>query len=254
MISPSFKSKRYIIGGLISALMVFGVTVPAIASSPKATNLIGNNWRVFNIMPATNSLWDINQAKSDGGTGVEFPFQPFLSTTTGSFAVYLQTNYNNDLTGKTISTNVSWTPGSYETRSGVIGDAYVRIEFQDVQQGPYTSNDYWFYTGTTGTGVVDLNGVGSSGTLLTASLTDRSQWTNLCGQSATDTGTYPGTNCVGGTDPAVSPYDGFTNAMKDVKVVGLAFGRAARYASGVAVVNSTSSTFDMSTFTITPSS
>lgn len=233
------------VGGLISALMTFGLAVPAIASSPSQTELIGNNWRIFNVMPATSSFWDINQAKSVDSGGIEFPFQAYAATTspTASFATYLQTNYNTDLTGKTITADVSWTAGTYVTRNG--DPANVRIEFQDVASGKYTSNDYWWYSGhldlsTTTTGI------------LTASLSDssRANWTNVCGKPATDMTPNPSSNCVGGTDPAVSPYDGFTNAMKNVKSVSLSFG-GEFFASGAAI-DSTSSTatFNMSSFTI----
>jgi hypothetical protein len=87
------------------------------------------------------------------------------------------------------------------------------------------------------TGSLDLNTM-THGTL-TVLLTDRSQWTNICGQSATDRTAHPGPNCVGGTDPAVSPYDGFTNAMENVKQVSLSFGSGGSYASGVAIQGTT---------------
>jgi hypothetical protein len=62
---------------------------------------------------------------------------------------------------------------------------------------------------------------------------------------------HPGPNCVGGTDPAVSPYDGFSNAMKNVKQIGLAFGSSGSYASGIAM-NGTTGTFTLTQFVITP--
>jgi len=225
---------------VIAAILV--ATVPAFAAKPDAANLLATNWRVYNIMPATSSLWDINKAQYDDGV-LSFPIQQFESTTTGSFAVYLLNNYNVDLTGKTISANMSWTAGKYETRSTKFPGAYVRLEFQDVTAGRYDSNDYWWYTGS-----LDLNAV-SSGTL-TGDLKDRSQWTNICGQSAIDPTAQPGPNCVGGTDPDVSPYDGFTKAMKNVKQVGLSFGRASSYASGVAAVDTDQAVFNMRSFTI----
>lgn len=238
----TFKSKKYIIGGLISTLMLFGVAVPAIASSPKGTSLLGQDWRIWNRMPATNSYWDINQAKTNSLSGaVEFPFPMFDTTTTGSFAAYLQTHYNTDLTGKTITANVTWSPGSYMTYNG--GVSYVRIEFQDVASGPYNMNDYWFYTGS-----LDLN-AGSGGNL-TASLTTPGLWTNLCGKTGADPVIYTGTDCVGGNS-SLSPAAGFAAAMKNVKSVSLAFGNTTTSeAAGVAAVGTTAAIFDMSTFTI----
>ncbi len=75
--------------------------------------------------------------------------------------------------------------------------------------------------------------------------------TNVCGQAANDTTPHPGANCVGGTDPAVSPSDGFTHAMANVKQVGLSFGSAGSYASGIAL-DGNPGTFTMTSFTVTP--
>jgi hypothetical protein len=232
---------------LLTALVVFAIATPASAADP------GKNWRVYNVKPATSSFWDINKTQAyTGGIGLlQFPIQQFDSEITGSFAVYLLNNYNVNITGQTLTATASWTGGSYLNRS-VSGSAYVRLEFQDVTAGPYTSNDYWWSTGTAAPLALDLN-AGTSGTL-TASLTEagRAQWTNLCGQSATDTTVYAGPDCgLGGTYPAVSPYDGFTNAMKNVKQLGLSFGNASRYASGVALDGGTG-IFRVQSFTITP--
>jgi hypothetical protein len=149
-----------------------------------------------------------------------------------------------NITGQTFNMNASWTPGVYKTRSTVFPGAYVRFEFQDVTSGPFTSSDYWWSTVS-----LDLNAV-STGTL-SASLADRTIWTNMCGQRADDTTPHPGPNCVGGTDPAVSPYDGFTAAMKNVKLVGLSFGSSGTYASGVALDGAVGS-FQLFSFSIAP--
>ena len=237
--------KRNVFVILVAALVLFGVmAAPALARRSSA-NLLGGNWRVFNVEPATAAYWDINSATVEGGA-VQFPFQPFLSTTTGSFAAYLLLNYKVDLTGKTISAAVSWTPGLYLTRRDPILEpgAYVRLEFQDTT-GPYNSNDYWWST-------VDLNlNTVTSGTL-TASLTDRTLWTNQSGKSATDT-TKNWLEWQGDI-VHMSPYDGFTQAMKNVKAVSLSFGCPGYNASGVAgsALDGSSATFTMTTFTVTP--
>jgi hypothetical protein len=226
--------------------------VPAGATSPNQTSLTANNWRAFNVNPSTSYFWDINKATSDGTGGISAPFSQFESTTTGSFLTYLETNYNVDLTGKTITVTASWTPPdgtpAYATRHGLSDGAYAYVEFQDVTSGSYTSNDYWWYNGN----AFDLNSA-SSGSV-TAALSDRAHWSNVCGQSATDMTPHPGPNCVGGTDPAVSPYDGFTNAMRNVKVVSLSFGRKSAFASGVAWngPSATSASFDLASFDVTP--
>ncbi len=226
---------------LVVFLALLFSAVPALAGGT-----IGTNWRVYNLKPATSSWWDINKPLSDKTGGYLFPIQKFQTTSSGSFVVYFINNYNGNITGKTLSANMSWTsaPGAYTSRSGVAGDAYVRFEFQDVTASGYLSNDYWWSTGSNS---LDLNAA-SSGTL-TVPLTDRTLWSNMCGKRADDTNTYAGPNCVGGTDPAVSPYDGFTYAMKNVKQVGLAFGRASAYSSGVAL-SGTTGAFHVASFTI----
>ena len=223
-------------------------TQPALRANRPAfavvSDLSARQWRLFSVMPATSAFWDIDHLASMSDGVAAFPFQPFVAKNSGEFAVYLESNYNYDITGKTITADVSWDPGTFATRSTKFPGAYARVEFQDVASGNYTSNDYWWYSGS----FVDLNAATTSGTL-TAPLSDRAHWSNVCGQSADDINSYPGPNCVGGTDPAISPYDGFTNAMKNVKVVSLAFGSAGSFASGVAVVDG-SSTFTLSSFTI----
>jgi len=225
--------KKMLTSITISILMLSLIIVPAFAS-----NGLGKNWRVYNVKPATNSFWDINKLASDGS----FPIQQFDTKTTGSFAVYVLNNYNIDMTDATLFTDVSWTSGVYETRSTACSGAYVRFEFQDVTAGPYDSNDYWWSTVN-----LDLNAL-TSGTL-EASLAERALWTNQNGLSATDT-TSDWTDWTGDI-VAMSPYNGFTKAVQDVKQVGLSFGSSCTYASGVAL-DGGAGTFTMSDFTINP--
>ena len=246
--------KRAVLGSAASFAALAALVAPAFASaSPGLGQSTIGQWRIFSVRPATSAFWDIDKAAADGNGGVEFPFAEYQTPDSGSFAVYLNQNYNSDLTGKTINVTADWTPGSYVSR-GYPGDtgAYARVEFEDVSQqtSNYGSNDLWWYTGDK----FDLNNTSqATGKTVTAALSDRANWSNLCGQSATDTTVYPQhTNCVGTTDPTGSPYDGFTNAMKNVKEVNLAFGRTSRYASGVAALASSSSVFDMTDFAITP--
>ena len=225
------------------AIGVSAVAVAPVSAQGKSQDL-GKNWRVFNVKPDTNSYWDINKADALNGGVVQFPIQPFQSTTTGSFAVYLLNNYNVDMTGKTFSMNATWTPGLYKTRSTVFPGAYVRFEFQDVTSGPYDANDYWWSTGSNS---LDLNST-SAGTL-SVSLTDPSKWSNLCGKAATDT-SAPYTDCITGAQLDVSPAAGFANAAKKVKLAGIAFGSAGSYASGVAIDGTNAGTFQVWNFTI----
>jgi len=236
--------KQLVLGTAAGALMLVSSVIPALAVAPSVTDLSNNNWRVFNINADEAKLWDINQAPSLNNGGLGFTFNPF---STGWYTVYLNTNYG-DLTDKTTMTAVtSWTASTqYVNRANLPTDgAYFRLYFQSAQ-GNYNSNDYWWNTNR-----LDLN-AGSSGAL-TGNLTNRGEWTNLCGQSATDTTAHPGPNCVGGTDPAVSPFEGFDNAKRNVKDVGLSFGRASRYASGVAINDVAGpASFQLNSFTVTP--
>ncbi len=223
-----------VLGASLLLALGFSVTV---AASPGTTDLMGEQWRVYNGKPATTAFWDINKLRDDA-----IPIQQFDSTTTGSFAIYVLNNYNVDLTDKTLKTSLAWTLGTYRTRSTEFPGAYVRFEFQDTTAGAYDSNDYWWCTIS-----LDLN-AGTSGQLL-ASLADRTLWTNQSGKSATDH--TEGWLEWQGDIVHMSPYDGFTKAMKNVKQLGLSFGSSGSYASGVALVGRTG-TVTMTAFTVTP--
>ena len=215
-------------------------------------NKNGINWRVYNILPGTSKLWDIDQLQPlTDGIG-QFPFQTFKDTTSGSFAVYLLANFNGDLTGKTITANVGVSAPAgtkFFTRSSNCAntgeDAYVRLEFQDVTAGPYDSNDYWWSTDN-----VALSSLSGTGTDLVAATTEtgRVHWTNQAGRSATDT-THNWTDWTG-LPVAASPYEGFTKALKTAKQLGLSFGSSCRYASGAAVTASGAVTFDLFDFSV----
>jgi hypothetical protein len=229
--------KRLGLVSVFALLVTFALTTSVAAQRPDG-DLSNKNWRVHNINPDVPKLWDINQAQSLNTGGVGFQFSKL---STGWFTVYLNTNFI-DLTGKTsIIANTSWTASTqYVNRFDHSQDAHFRLYFQSAQ-GNYNSNDYWWSTVS-----CDLNT--QSACTLTGSLEDRTAWTNLCGQSALDPVPHPGPNCVGGTDPAVSPYDGFTKAKRNVKDVGLSFGRAAAYASGVANGGAGSASFKLNSF------
>jgi hypothetical protein len=223
---------KRLLAAMTAALMMVALVSSTVFAAAPTTSLMGQQWKVYNIKAATSS-WDINKVKLSGGT-LSFPIQQFQSKTTGSFAVYLLDNYNVSLTtSQTLSATMTWTAGTYETRSTSYPGAYVRLEFQDVTAGPYTASDYWWSTGidTTTGAVLDLN-VGAGGTL-SVSLANCALWTNMDGISA----------CVDTV--------GFANAMKNVKQLGLSFGSSGTYASGVALDGGTG-TFTMSAFTVAP--
>jgi hypothetical protein len=231
---------KKILAAMTAALLLASLGAGStLAAKPTTTDLMGSPWRIFNAMPATSSFWDINKVKL-ASSALTFPIAKFDTPTTGSFATYFSTNYNTDIAGRTFNVTANWTGGTYETRSGAGG--YARFWFQDVTSGPYTSNDYWWYSGS----VLDLNTVTLSGSV-TAPLVASASWTNICGQSAIDAVAHPGPNCVGGTDPNVSPAAGFANAMKNVKQLGLSFGNDGGYAKGIALDGGTG-TFSVSAF------
>lgn len=203
------------------------------------SNLSAMNWRVFNINTDVPKLWDINKAQSLDAGGVQFPFQ--TSTTagawdgTGWFTAYLKTNYNRDLTGKTITAIVDvvapvgtlfWTRTSACANAGT--DAYVRLEFQSAT-GNYDASDYWWSTGNTW----NLSTIANVPTTLTLSTTNAAAWSNIDGQT-------------GLQDPA-----GFAAALKNVKEIGVAFGSSCSYASGVNVSGGPAS-FQLRSYTVTP--
>lgn len=228
--------KKFLVGASIGAIMIATMVIPAVAAE-----LTARNWRVFNIDTDVPKLWDINKAESLDGGGVQFPFQ--TSTTagtwdgTGWFSAYLKTNYNRDLTGKTITATVDvvadvdtlfWTRSTTCANTGV--DAYVRLEFQSAT-GNYDASDYWWSTGTNSLNLYTLATSGPA--TLGFSTADPSAWSNINGQSGND-------------DPV-----GFAAAVKNVKEIGVAFGSACRYASGVNVSGG-AGTFLLQSFTVTP--
>ncbi len=234
---------KRLFAAMAAALLLASMASGAVAAK-SITDLSGGQWRVFNVNPATAGFWDINKAQS-ADPGVQFPVQQFDTTTTGSFATYLKNNYNAPLNeSQTITATASWTTGPYVTRGPAADGAYARVWFQDVASGTYSSNDLWWYHGS-----LDLNAL-TNGTII-APLTERANWSNVCGKPATDLNSYPGANCVGTTDDATSPFNGFTNAMANVKQIGISFGRGSAFASGIALVGGTGM-FTMTSFTVTP--
>ena len=213
------------------------------ATTLSAQDLTNKNWKVYNINVSEPKLWDINHTAAKDAYNAGFTFS---QVSTGWYTAYMSTNFG-FLNGKTsITASASWTAStSYTNRASTPGDAHARIYFQSAE-GNYTSSDYWWY------GAVNCNLNTASTCTITAPLSNRAGWTNLCGQSATDVVPHPGANCVGGTDPAVSPYDGFTKALRNAKAGGLTFGGGSFYANGVAIDDAFTSlaTFQLTTYRI----
>jgi len=233
--------KRLLLLGstVLLAACADSVTAPSKSVAPAgqpsfavvSPDLSALNWRVFNIDNSVPKLWDINKAPSLDAGGLGFTFNQL---STGWYTVYLKTNYNRDLTDKTITANVDvvastgtlfWTRTSACANNGA--DAYVRLEFQSAT-GNYDASDYWWSTNS-----LNLSTLATSGPTSLSASTDGANWTNLNGQS-------------GITDAA-----GFTAALKNVKEIGVAFGSSCSYASGVNVSGGTAS-FQLQSYTVTP--
>lgn len=247
------RSRKQIVCGLI-AFIVVTLALTSVVSMPASAPKLGTNWRVQNIEPATNFLWNIDRPQfSITGGLLQFPVQQFDTVSTGSFVVYLLNNYNYDLTGSTLTADAMWTSGTYKTRSTTYPGAYVRFVLSSKFNGNWTPNDYWWSTGSdqgscSGTNL-DLNGCTDASGTLNASLADRAEWTNICGKPATDTNLEP--DCITGGTMTVTPSEGFTNALKNVKVLGLSFGSSGSYASGIAL-DGEKGGFYLNDFTVTP--
>ncbi|MDQ5857228.1 MAG: hypothetical protein M3542_02985 [Acidobacteriota bacterium] len=222
----------------VALATMLAITSSAAAVKPSQTDLSNISWRVFNIDTSVPKLWDINRAEALSPDGVQFPFytstgQPWDGT--GWFTAYLKINYSGDLTGKTITALVdvvATTGTQFWTRSTACDntgdDAYVRLEFQSAT-GNYDASDYWWCTTS-----LNLSDLANSGpTTLSCSTTDPALWTNIDGVS-------------GSADP-----DGFAAALENVNEIGVAFGSACRYASGVNVSGGTAS-FELLSYTVTP--
>lgn len=236
--------KNILVGTVVSAVMFGAMAIPALATvataGPVTTDVLVKNWTVYNRSDDFAKLWENYKATAlpDGGVGFTFN-----NVSTTWYTAYLKAHYNGDLTDTTIKANVGVTGSSpvFVSRGG--GTPTVGLVIKSAE-GNWGVNDYWWPTNrvSLSTSITDFD--------IIASTSDRTNWTNICGQSATDTTVYSGPDCVGGTYPAESPYDGFTNALINVKEVGLSFGGSG-YASGVALSSGTAS-FQLNSFTVTP--
>ena len=213
---------------------------PVMAVKPTNTVLV-KNWFVYNRSSVFAKLWDDNKATALGNGGVGFEFNQESTTW---YSAYLKAHYNGDLTGTTITANVSVTDSSSPTFvSRLGGTPTVGIVIKSAE-GNWGVNDYWWPTNR-----VPLSTLGTDVDITAStSESDRANWINICGKSANDPTVYSGPDCVGGTYPAESPYEGFTNALKNVKEVGLSFGGNG-YARGVALSSGTAS-FQLNSFIV----
>jgi len=217
-------------------MLALAGALPASASS--GSDLTASTWKIYTIQAATNTWSSMSNTKAKDGAGATFDFQQYDPAGMGLDSVYLLTNVaKSDLSSTTITANVSVnaTDGSkFFTRSKTTdcanggADAYVRLEFQSTRSGPYSPSDYWW-----GTSSLNLSTLANQGSVsLKNSTANPAEWSNINGQS-------------GSTDPA-----GFADALKNVKQVGVAFGSACRYASGVAIGGGGTGSFSLLSYTL----
>jgi hypothetical protein len=205
-----------------------------------------NAWKILDkvTLPNGNVNFATRHPDANPNGGISFP----LLDESQGYTSYLLGNYNKDLTGMTITAvvHVDATPGTtFVTRDVNPCTATVGLEFQDTAAGTYDSNDYWWYVPR-----VSLADLMTGMVPLVAPLADRANWINQSSKPATDTET----DWVEWQGDVVhmSPYDGFTKAMKNVKIVSLSFGGCG-YASSVAVKTGTgTASFDLLRFSIAP--
>ena len=207
-----------------------------------------NSWRILDRVTLQHGNWNFATRHPDAIPSGGISFQ--LLNESQGYTVYMLANDNKDLTGKTITAivQVDADSGTTFVGRGLCDDrtATVGLEFQDTSAGPNDSNDYWWSTDRP-----SLVSLMNGGTLV-ASLTEagRANWINQDGLSATDT-TEDWVQW-NGEIVHMSPYDGFTKAMKNVKEVSLSFGDGCYYACGVAVSGTGTASFDLLGFSVTP--
>ena len=242
--------RQFVLFGIATALLLISTSGAAFANSTTA------QWKILSLEQLPNGGWNYKTSHPaattlDGAPALTFQF---LADDGMQYTNYMLVNYNSNvepLTGATITATVSVTCSSascaFDWRGTSTGSpASVRIEIQDTTSGAYTPNDYWWYHGA-----VSLASASGTAVTITADTNVRASWSNICGQSATDTTVYTGTDCVGGTYPGVSPYDGFTNVLANAKIISFSFGGGSFFANGVAVIGS--ATFTATPFVVTTS-
>lgn len=230
-------------------LMFSAAAVVALTMLAGAADLFHNpnGWRILDRVTLPNhGDWKFATRHPDAipSGGISFP----LLNESQGYTVYMLANDNKDLTGKTITAivRVDAESGTTFVGRGLCDDrtATVGLEFQDTSAGANDSNDYWWS--------IDRPSLASlmNGGTLVASLADRANWINQDGRPATDT-TEDWVQW-NGEIVHMSPYDGFTKAMKNVKEVSFSFGDGCYYACGVAVSGTGTASFDLLSFSITP--
>ncbi len=217
-------------------MLALAGALPASASS--GSDLSASTWKIYTIQAATNTWSNMSNTKATDDAAATFDFQQYDPAGMGLDSVYLLTNVaKSDLSNTTITAKVSVTTTGtalFYTRSKTCAnngtDAYVRLEFQSTRSGPYSPSDYWWSTGVANN--LNLSTLANQGPgTLQFSTANQAAWSNINGQNGAD------------------PTAGFADALKNVKQVGVAFGSACSYASGVAIDGGTGS-FHLLSYTL----
>jgi hypothetical protein len=190
------------------ALLASGMLV-ALAAAPAMADASG--WKVYNYNPSGRALAPVTPS-SVSGNAVTFDFS------VGTYTALVATSdksLTGDLTGRTLTADVSWTgvTGTFQEQNGggcTPDDQYVRLYFATPG---FAFTHFWWSNPVH----VDLTGAAGGGTT-SAPLSDPSQWSDWNGQ-------------VGNSSPAVTA--GFNDAIAKVSTVGVSFGGGCFFENGV---------------------
>lgn len=219
---------------IAAAVITIGLCISASAFA-QATDLTvvnrPNQWKLLNL-EATKGIWNVQKPSGLDDGGIAFTFGDVLDNW---YSIYFVTHAG-DITNKTITATFEldvtadtlfFTRSTACANTGV--DAYVRLHFQKLDNGVWEYTDYWWSNAV----AVNLNDLKGGGTLtITADTGDGSQWQDI----------------IGGETGLVKPAE-FAALLAAKKSLGVAFGSACRWASGVAVTGG-GGTFKLRSFTI----
>jgi len=211
-----------------ATVLVMAAAAPALADGNLAGSAAG--WKILTTVTLPNGNTNFMTTHPDAAEGGGLSFS--LPKDGDGYTNYLLRNYNQDLTGQTITAIVSVTGSGFVSRAGSFcsGSSVpsVRIEFQDTSAGTYLPTDYWWSDVNGATTLADA----SAGPVnLTGDTTVPADWSDINGESAT------------------LHRPEFAAALRNVKQVNLSFGGGSCFANGVAVTSGPA-TFTLQSLTI----
>ena len=200
-----------------AAVLVMAAAAPALGDVNLASSAAG--WRILTTVTLPNAHTNYKTTHPDAVEGGGLSFS--LPNSTDGYTNYLLRNYNQDLSGQTITAvvSVSGSP-TFVVRPGcgTGTPASVRIEFQDTAAGTYLFTDYWW---SDVRGATTLASASAAPATLVGNTSDLSDWSDINGESA------------------VVHEAEFKAALQNVKEVNLSFGGGSCFANGVGVTGGT---------------